>query len=135
MPIKKMCPRCRRLIELNQNLCVECTARKNKDYDRTRRDKTSTEFYNSRPWLKTREAVIRKYHGLDLYELKVNNRIVYADTVHHIEELRENPSRALDMDNLIPLSSGTHAAIHKAYAKDKAAMQKVLFSLIMHNDE
>ena len=133
MPIKKICPRCRRVIEYKQNLCVECTTRKNRDYDKTRRDKNTKEFYNSKPWLKVRATILSKYHGLDLYELIVNKQIVYADTVHHIEELKVNPTRALDPSNLIPLSSGTHAAIHKEYDKGqeaKTAMQRVLFSLI-----
>lgn len=133
MPIKNMCPRCRRVIEYNQNLCVECTSRKNKDYDRTRRDKTSQAFYNSDSWRKIRAVVINKYHGLDLYELVINKQIVYADTVHHIEELKVNPDRALDPSNLIPLSASTHARIHKEYdkgASERKDMQRILFGIL-----
>lgn len=133
MPIKKLCPRCRRVIEHNQKRCVECTARMNKDYDRTKRDKSSKEFYNSKAWLQVRQLVISKYHGLDMYELVINKRIVYADTVHHIEELKDNPSKALDITNLIPLSLSSHAAIHKMYDKDKKSTQKML-NRIISND-
>lgn len=133
MAIKKMCPRCRRVIEHSQRYCVECTARMNRDYDRTARDKNSKAFYNSDPWLKVRRIVLEKYHGLDIYQYRVYGRVVYADTVHHIEELRENPTRALDVDNLIPLSDRSHKEIHGLYRKskeEKKATQKVLFDII-----
>lgn len=130
MAIKKICPRCRRVIEYSQRYCTECTARLNKDYDRTARNKDSKAFYNSKEWLIVRRKVLEKYHGLDLYQLKVNNKIVYADTVHHIKELRDDPTRSLDMGNLIPLSDRTHKEIHGLYKTDKKNTQRLLFKLI-----
>ena len=132
--IKRICPRCKRVIEINQKLCTECMARSNKDYDRNRRDKTSKAFYNSNAWIKTRQMILSKYHGLDMYQLIINNKVVYADTIHHIEELRDNPSKALDPSNLIPVSSSTHSYIHKEYEKNKKEMQRILSSIIMQTN-
>jgi hypothetical protein len=94
-------------------------ARNNKDYDRTRRDKDSTAFYKSIPWLTVRGEVLRKYHGLDIYKLMVEGVLEYADTVHHIWELKERPDLSLSLENLIPMSAGTHSYIHKLYKQDK----------------
>lgn len=130
MAIKKMCPRCRRVIDNTERYCKDCMARINKDYDNKVRDQESKDFYNSRSWLKVRKIVLEKYHGIDLYELKINKRIVYADTVHHIIELKDDPSKALDIGNLIPVSAATHNYIHGEYKKNKKETQGLLFSLI-----
>lgn len=130
LAIKKMCPRCRRVIDHAERYCKECMARLNKDYDKYVRDKESKDFYNSRSWLKVRKIVLDKYHGLDLYQLKINKRIVYADTVHHIEELKDDSSKALDINNLIPVSAATHNYIHSEYKKDKKKIQSLLRSLV-----
>ena len=130
MAIKRMCPRCRKIIEYKDKYCKDCTARMNRDYDRYKRDKESQAFYESKEWRKLSKIIKANYHGLDVYQLMINKRFVPADTVHHIEEIKDNPSRKLDPSNLIPVSKGTHKAIHEAYKKDKAGTQKLLFKLI-----
>lgn len=102
----------------------------NRDYDRYKRDKESQSFYESKEWRKLSKIIKANYHGLDVYQLMINKRFVPADTVHHIEEIKDNPSRKLDPSNLIPVSKGTHKVIHEAYKKDKAGTQKLLFKLI-----
>lgn len=102
----------------------------NKLYDTYCRDKQCAEFYNSPEWEKLRSFVLAKYKGLDLYAFFIQKRIVYADTVHHIEELKENWNRRLDVNNLFPVSSENHNRIHKLYLKDKKRTQKLLFDLL-----
>ena len=130
MPLLKLCPRCQAVISANEKKCKNCAARYNKQYDKHRRDQKAERFYNSREWSSIRQYVLAKHKGLDLYQLHVNGKIVPANTVHHIEEFRENPSRALDVNNLIPLDAGTHAHIHKLYEKEKKKTQELLFSLV-----
>ncbi len=136
MAFKKLC-RCGKVIEYKEKNCSSCIdlynqerAETNKYYDKYIRDKKSTAFYNSPEWIKTREYVLRKYKGLDLYAFFIEKKIVYADTVHHIEELRANWNRKLDITNLIPLSSSNHNVIHAMYEKDKEGTQRLLFSLL-----
>lgn len=136
MALKKLC-RCGRVINQSDKYCNECENKyqqekyeSNKYYDKYIRDKKSTAFYNSPGWIKTREYVLAKYKGLDLYAFFIENEIVYADTVHHIEELKENWNRRLDITNLFPLSSSNHNVIHAMYEKDKEGTQKLLFSLL-----
>lgn len=136
MALKKLC-RCGQLIDYKQKYCNQCSIKYKQErkeyhkyYDKYIRDQESADFYNSPEWEKTREHVLGKYKGLDLYAFFIDKKIVYADTVHHIEELRENWNRRLDITNLIPLSSGNHTRIHKMYDKDKRGTQKLLFSLL-----
>lgn len=73
MALKKLC-RCGKVIEFNQRYCDYCEKKykqyrkeTNRYYDKNIRDKKSVAFYNSPEWIRTREHVLRKYKGLDLY--------------------------------------------------------------------
>lgn len=136
MALKKLC-RCGKLIDYGEKHCEQCKpkveqerAERHRYYDAYQRDKKAATFYNNPEWKKAREYVLAKYKGLDLYAFFIEKKIVYAGTVHHIEELRENWNRRLDITNLIPLSSGNHTRIHKMYEKDKKGTQRLLFSLL-----
>jgi len=136
MALKKLC-KCGKIIDYNLKRCKHCErqfkkerAEYNKHYDKHIRDRQTAAFYKSPEWIRTREYVLRKYKGLDLYAFFIEKKIVYADTVHHIEELKENWNRRLDINNLFPLSSSNHNRIHELYKKDKKGTQKLLFSLL-----
>lgn len=136
MALKKLC-RCGKLIDYSQRYCNDCKpkakqekAERHKYYDTYKRDKRAAAFYNSTEWEKTRDYVIAKYKGLDLYAFFIDKKIVCADTVHHVEELKENWDRRLDITNLIPLSSANHTKIHEMYKKDKKNTQEMLVALL-----
>ena len=131
--IKRLCPRCRRVIEENQKYCIKCMPKirteADRRYDRFKRNKDSKSFYNSKLWKLKREEILSFYLNLDIYELYINKKIVSADTVHHIHELIETQEQALDNDNLIALSSSTHDLIHGMYKEDKITTMKLLVAL------
>jgi len=83
---------------------------------------------------KTLSAMCKaRANGLDIYELIVNNRFVKGTLSHHIEELKDNTARSLDIDNLIWISEKTHTYIHSQYDKsdeDKLSMQNKLFDIL-----
>ncbi|MEG6613754.1 hypothetical protein V6C42_12940 [Pseudoclostridium thermosuccinogenes] len=135
MLLKKLC-RCGTLIDAGRKYCSSCErkyqqekAEANRYYDKNIRDKKAAAFYNSPEWETTRKYVLAKYKGLDLYAFFIEKKIAFADTVHHIEELRDNWDRRLDITNLIPLSSSNHNRIHSMYEKDKVNTQNLLFGL------
>lgn len=134
MAIKKLCIRCKKVIEANQKYCVACLGKiktdYNRDYDRYRRNRDSKDFYNSRAWKLKRQEIFLRYAHLDLYDLYVNNVITNADVIHHICELAEAPELALDNSNLIPLTTSNHTHIHELYKVDKAATVKLLQQLL-----
>lgn len=111
----------------------ECSKDRHRLYDREYRDKDSAEFYNSKQWKSLRNICKAKAKGLDIYELMVNHNYVVGTLSHHIEEVKDNKSRALDINNLIWISEKTHNYIHAQYdksKKDKLDMQKRLFDIL-----
>lgn len=136
MALKRLC-RCGIVIDHLERYCVECERKyqkeravANRHYDKNIRNKRATAFYNSPEWIKTREYILVKYKGLDLYAFFIEKKIVYANTVHHIVEIKEDWSRRLDIKNLFPLSSSNHNVIDGLYRKDKEGTQTLLFQLL-----
>lgn len=137
MALMKYCNRtgCNRLVPQGVKYCVAHTINKtaenkqrHKDYDAHCRNQKAKEFYNSAEWKATRARVLARDNNIDIYLYIMEGRIVPADTVHHIVELREDYSKRLDIDNHISISEATHSMISKAYkdAARKAAMQQTL---------
>lgn len=115
------------------NSKCECSKDRHKVYDREFRDKDSAEFYNSKAWKQLSKLCKAKANGLDIYELIINNKYVVGTLSHHIEELKDNKKRGLDINNLIWISDGTHNYIHSEYdksAESKKDMQNKLFDIL-----
>lgn len=132
MALKKTCT-CGKVIDYNKRQCDMCSNNRKdyyKHYDSNYRDKKAAAFYNSTEWEKIREYIIAKYKGLDLYAYFIDKELVQADTVHHIEELRDNWDRRLDITNLFPLSNSNHSKIHKMYIKNKQGTQQLLLNIL-----
>lgn len=111
----------------------ERKAQRNKHYDkriRYNKDKKYTKFYHSKEWERLREDILKTYNGIDIYSYYIENKIVIANTVHHIEEIKDNWDKRLDVDNLFPLSDVTHNNIHSLYSKDKKETQRLLVELL-----
>lgn len=74
-------------------------------------DKKTKQFYNSKAWQMIRGKVLARDHYLCQHCLK-KNIIQPAETVHHIEHLKENWDKALDESNLISLCLICHNIEH-----------------------
>lgn len=137
MALMKYCNRtgCNKLIPQGVRYCMKHTINKtaenkerHKEYDAHCRNQTAKAFYNSSEWKTTRLRVLARDTGIDVYLYITEERVVPADTVHHIIELSEDYSKRLDLDNLISVSEQTHNMIGRIY-KDtarKTAMQETL---------
>jgi len=132
--LKKLCNRCSKVIEAPLKYCDECVEKHNgesqKAYDNRRKCDIYHAFYQTKEWKSTRDAVLNKYNYIDLYELHINKKIVRANTVHHIIEVREDYDKRLDMDNLFPCSSRTHNKIEKMYRRNREEIQALLRKLL-----
>lgn len=113
--LMKICGKCGKKIGINE-VC-SCTKERHKVYDREYRNKDNAEFYHSKSWKSMTALCKLKANGLDLYELVINNNIVKGTLSHHIDELEEDRSKALDINNLIWISDKTHSYIHSEYNK------------------
>ena len=127
--IYKRCSMCGKRLPTGQE--CQCRSRqtsdRNKRYDKHQRNKQSYDFYHSPAWLAVRQRVLDRADGLDEYEMYASSRVVLANTVHHIVPLSEDKSKAIDMTNLIAVSSATHNMIHSRYdSGNKQVMQEEL---------
>lgn len=114
--------------------CLEKYEREKKDrykqYDEDRKDDMYWKFYKTKEWIRLREYALMYYNYIDLWEYYMNNRIINANTSHHIIELRENWDRRLDFTNQFPCSESNHNVIHGLYEKDKKGTQEMLRELL-----
>lgn len=63
-----------------------------------------------------------------------NKKIVQADLVHHIIEIKQDYSKRIDTGNLIYLTNSNNQLIHELYNKDKQTkdqIQRLLQSLLL----
>lgn len=132
MAIYKICPRCRNKYQYGEscsNGCYEKQKREgNREYDRTSRK--NSEIYNSTSWKRIRTLCFNKHNYLCLWNYFKHKKISKAEMIHHIVEIDDDPGRAYDLSNLIPLSDEAHREIHMLYKKDKAGTQRELFEMI-----
>lgn len=125
---KKICSYygCNEVIPFRESRCEKHKVAKQhsdkeryKRYDASRQNEREHKFYKTGEWLIVRAVVLDKYKGTDIYIYFTEDRIVSADTAHHIIELKEDWSLRLEPSNLFPLSSGTHKIIHGLYDSGK----------------
>ena len=125
--IYKRCSRCGKRLEVSDT--CSCYNR-HKEYKKYRKDTREDKFYSSREWIKVRDIAKSKYNGIDIYSYYVLKRVEHGQTIHHIEEIKDNWDRRLDIDNLIYLTESNHQLIHKMYKDNKKETMNLLFSLI-----
>ena len=139
MALKKLCSKCGKVIDYKMSRCLDCEAKYQKQkkidykyYDNNLRDKKSQSFYNSPEWKRIKQAVHIRDKGLCTMCLS-ENKISYAEVVHHIEPLKENYDKRISTDNLICLCNKHHAYVHAVYGSNnlnKANLQRKLVEMI-----
>lgn len=128
---------CNELIDKSEVYCekhkqkVEARRKESyKFYDYNRKDSKEWNFYRTGEWEKLRDDLLDKYNHIDIYIYYTENRIVKANTAHHIIEVKEDWDKRLDIDNLFPMTDGSHTTIHIMYKDDKYNTQCMLRELL-----
>lgn len=76
-------------------------------------------------------TVITIYNSIDLWALYHHKRFATANTVHHIIPVKDDDSRKMDIDNLIPVSRDSHREIETLYKTSrKEQTQRELFDIL-----
>lgn len=142
MPILKQCSHrgCSKIIDSNLKHCdyhskkyEEHNKKRYKEYKLRREDKAEQKFYNTDEWKRIRAACISLQNGIDIVEYYRTGKVVQAEAYHHIEELKDNWERRLDVDNIIGLTERNHRRVHAVYLKgdkEKKSMQRTLLALL-----
>lgn len=127
--IKKMCPRCGKMIPVGTK--CKCSTPYAKDYNKFRRNNKIKIFRSSQIWMQVRDAVIRRDAGIDQYLYHTTGEIKIGNSVHHIIPISEDYDRRTDPDNLITLSEDTHGKIEYLYkTKQKKELQQELLDIV-----
>lgn len=87
-------------------------------------------LYHTQRWQNLRATVMARYNGVDQWALHEHSRIEYAETVHHIIPTADNEELFFSVDNLIPVSRGSHDEIHALYKVDKQRVQERLQEIV-----
>lgn len=124
--LKKFCSSCGRLVSHDHACHISHRAEGNKKYDKEKRTGIESAYYKSDEWTSLREHVLDLYNHIDVVQFYTTGRIVTANTVHHIKELRESYEERNELYNLIPMSSSCHQRISMMYKKDKEGTQRTL---------
>lgn len=128
MAIYKRCSRCGKRIQTGTT--CECQKNRHKEYKRYRTDDKEQSFYSSKEWKIIKNKVKNKFNGIDIYSYYVLGKIEYGQTTHHIETLKDNWDRRLDIDNLIYLTESNHQKIHAGIERNKKEIMDMLYRLI-----
>lgn len=139
MAIKKMCPRCGKIIDHTDKYCDECSKnviKNKKDSDRQYnkfirqvRDKQYTDFYVSKEWKIVSNIVKDKYKGLCIMCLLQDDKLNSYDLIHHVLELKTDGGweHRFDVDEgLVPLCHAHHNELHGNYNNEKIKMLREL---------
>ena len=117
MAIYRKCGKCgKRLLQLEKCECLKETAKEYNKKIRCNNDNVEhNKFYKSPQWTRARNYIRVKYSSLCLLCYAKYKILIEANVVHHIVELKEDYSKRLDEDNLIPLCHSCHNVLHRRY--------------------
>ncbi|QHM79009.1 hypothetical protein DBK22_00846 [Bacillus velezensis] len=88
-----------------------------KHYNKNSRNKTTTSFYKSTAWKRTRQLALIRDNYLCQHCLK-DHCFTPADMVHHIVEVKQDWSKRLDMKNLESCVTSVTTRLTAARASD-----------------
>ena len=133
--LMKICPRCNKKYEYGSKCPNNCYDKAKKEsqqvYDKIQRK--NGDFYGSMDWVRLTKLCKIRFKGLDIYQLYKYGNYVVGELSHHIEPVKDNKNRVLDITNLIYLSNESHNEIHTIYnrsADEKKELQEYLFSIV-----
>lgn len=96
----------------NPNGCPKCKQESNKDYDTNIRAEDRKKIYNSTKWKQVREKTLLR-DNLSCIPCLKNGIYSKANEVHHIIELKDDITKAYDLDNLESICHSCHMKEHK----------------------
>lgn len=115
----RCCSKCNKLIPYTDKYCNECINKLNdrhKEYDKRVRknanNKKYNDFYHSYGWERVRQVAIVRDKAL-CQDCLQKDIITAYHTVHHIESIKSNWHKRLDINNLICLCESCHQKRHR----------------------
>ena len=145
MVLKKLCSKCRKIIQYGKARCEVCEAKhqaRMKNYnDKAKKEyykkynsekRENQDFYNSKGWNLTRQQINNRDRGLCRLCYS-EGKIIYSDCIHHIEEVKENVELRCDDSNLISLCNRCHREVHLLYKSKSSIIKEKLKDIVREN--
>lgn len=104
-------PGCSELIPTGKIYCARHTKDKNRQYEKTSRNKETKKLYNSERWQRLRQAKLAAFPLCE--RCSKPNRPVIATIVHHKEEVAEGGAMFPAIDKLESICRNCHEKAHK----------------------
>ena len=104
--MKRLCVKCTNFALPGSNYCKKHQMTKRKTQTEKSYRELKRKVYGTTKWEKLREKALLR----DLYTCQLCG--AQADEVHHVISLRENSSKAFDLNNLLSVCHDCHFAIH-----------------------
>ena len=137
--LMKICSHCGRQYPADGKCTCQSVRDRNREYDRHHRNKRSRYIYHTREWNHLSHLVRKHAMGRDEYVYATEGITIPGNTVHHIIPLRDDITKAFDINNLICLSSNTHdKAVKREYEASvarKKKMQAVMLRIAREREE
>lgn len=105
----------------------------NRYYDKYKRNPEARAFYKSAAWQKARQVALIRDNYLCQSCLK-DKKIVKADVVHHIKELKDYPELGLVLSNLISWCHACHNRHHKTGSEIETDT-RISYTIVGANEE
>ena len=122
LELKKLCPICKQPMNYHDDVCEECKAKgltsrkiRDRDYKMHRKDTKEQSIYTTGAWNKLKITKHNKSKGLcELCLFEAGIEIPsFVDDVHHIIPVKDDITKAFNIDNLICLCRRHHRIIHE----------------------
>lgn len=100
---------------------------------KTDRNRIDNKVYESKEYRELRTEVLDDYNHMCLWSLYIEGKVIGADRTHHIIEIVQDESKAIDYYNLIPLNHNKHDEVHRLYKLNpyiKRKVQRLLVDMI-----
>lgn len=99
----------------------------NNEYIQLVIDGNLKKFYKCKAWLRLRPIALARDNN-ECQRCKGLGAYSKAECVHHVVEVKVNPMRALDIDNLMCLCNECHNIVHGKHKNLKRFKKKERFS-------
>ncbi|MBE6047764.1 MAG: hypothetical protein E7213_05050 [Clostridium sp.] len=98
------------------------------------RNRIDNKIYESKEYRSLRAEVLEDFNYTCLWSLYVDGKVIEGDRTHHIIEIVQDESKAVEYDNLISLNNKAHEEVHRLY-KEGLGIKESIQDLLLNMNE
>lgn len=98
------------------------------------RNRIDNKIYESKEYRSLRAEVLEDFNYTCLWSLYVDSKVIEGDRTHHIIEIVQDESKAVEYDNLISLNNKAHEEVHRLYKEGLGIKESIQDLLLKMNE-